>query len=155
MRLGSCNNCGSELPEGARICPTCGHPVGQSSKDRPPSVAQGPDPFRATASAPTEAASNVYGAKRTDGMAIASLACGILGVIFFPVGLSIVLSIVAIVLGKQSRERIQASEGVLDGLQLARAGFILGIVGVVLGLLAIVVVLALFGAFFSGEMSFG
>ena len=154
--MGSCNNCGSELPEGARICPTCGHPVGQSSKDRPPSVSQGPDPSQdIPLSAPTEATHAVHAAQRNDGMAIASLSCGILGVIFFPIGLSIALSIVAIVLGKQSRERIEASDGALDGLQFAKAGFVLGIVGVVLGLLAIFVVLAMFGAFFSGEMSFG
>lgn len=154
--MGSCNNCGSELPEGARICPTCGHPVGPSSKDRPPNVPAGPESFQqAPALGPNEFAQPAYGSKRTDGMAIASMVCGILGVIFFPVGLSVVLSIVAIVLGKQSRDRIEASDGALNGLQFAKAGFILGIVGVVLGLFAILVVLAMFGAFFSGEMRFG
>ncbi|HVF12432.1 MAG TPA: DUF4190 domain-containing protein [Actinomycetota bacterium] len=83
-------------------------------------------------------------------MAIASRVCGILGVTFFPV----VLSIVAIVLGKQARDRIAASDGALDGLQFANAGFILGIVGLVLGVLAIVVVLAVFGAIFSGAVGF-
>jgi hypothetical protein len=27
----SCFNCGSELPEGARFCPTCGAPVGEAN----------------------------------------------------------------------------------------------------------------------------
>lgn len=151
----SCGNCGSEVPDGARICPTCGHPVGSSSKDQPSIASPSPWPApRAPASAPSEVAQPVYPSRRTDGMAIASMVCGILGVIFFPVGLSVVLSIVAIVLGKQSRDRIHASDGALNGHQFANAGFILGIVGLVLGVLAIIVVLALFGAFFSGEMRF-
>lgn len=150
--MGSCNNCGSELPEGARICPTCGHPVGSSSKDQPSIASPSPWPApQAPPSAPREASQPAYASRRTDGMAIASMVCGILGVTFFPV----VLSIVAIVLGKQARDRIEASDGALNGLQFANAGFILGIVGLVLGVLAILVLLALFGAIFSGAMRFG
>ncbi len=147
----TCNNCGSEVPDGARICPTCGHPVGSSSKGQPSIASPSPWPApQAPASAPREVAQPPYPSRDTDGMAIASMVCGILGITFFPV----VLSIVAIVLGKQSRDRIEASDGALNGLQYAKAGFILGIIGLALGLLVVFVVLALFGAFFSGEMGF-
>lgn len=151
--MGSCTNCGSELPSGARICPTCSHPVGIPANDPTRSAAQVPNAVQdAPASAtPRDFVAAPLSGQRTDAMAIASLVCGILGLVAFPV----VLSIVAIVLGKQSRDRIEASNGAIDGLGLAKAGFILGIVGVALGVLVILLVVLIFGAFLWGDMKFG
>ena len=76
---------------------------------------------------------------RTEGLAIASLVCGIVGLIAVP----LLPSIIAIVLGRQARTRIEESRGELEGAGLAKAGFILGIVGVVFW--AIIAVLLIIG----------
>lgn len=54
--------------------------------------------------------------------AIASLVCGVIGTIFFP----LVLSIAAIVLGVQARQAIRTQPLVYRGNGLALAGIILG-----------------------------
>lgn len=70
----------------------------------------------------------------TEGQAVAALVLGILGLVFCPV----ICSIIAIVLGKSSQRKIESSGGTLGGLGMAKAGFVLGIVGLVLGLFWIV-----------------
>lgn len=69
---------------------------------------------------------------RTEGFAIASLACGIAG--FFAV--PIVGSVLAIVFGSVGRKRI-AQDPSLSGQDMARAGIIIGWVGLVLGILVV------------------
>jgi hypothetical protein len=69
--------------------------------------------------------SNNLSPKRESRAAVA-LACGILGLLLFP----IVFGGTAIVLGVQSRKRIQSSQGVLTGEGLAKAAVILGILDV-------------------------
>lgn len=73
------------------------------------------------------------GPPKTDGQAVAALVCGIIGLVACPV----IFSVIAMVLGKQSEKRILASGGTLTGDQMAKAGWILGIVGVVLSVIAI------------------
>ncbi|MCK8433583.1 DUF4190 domain-containing protein [Streptomyces sp. D2-8] len=68
---------------------------------------------------------------RTNGLAIASLCCGIIGLFF----LNIVLGPLAIVFGAVARR--QAS--VRNGAGMAKAGIILGIVDVVLWLVLLAV----------------
>ena len=111
-----CANCGRDLSPSAISCPNCGHP--------------GPAAGSAAVSAPAS--------KRTEGFAIASLVCGILG--FF--GVPIVGSILAIVFGSVARKRI-AQDPNLGGTEMARAGMIIGWIGAVLGILAIVLVIVL------------
>lgn len=68
----------------------------------------------------------------TDGQAIAALVLGILGL----AGVCpIVGSIAAIVMGRSAEKRIEASGGTIGGEGLAKAGWILGIVGIALGVL--------------------
>lgn len=74
------------------------------------------------------AQSPVAGPQRTDGGAIVSLVLGILGIFPFP----LVLSIVALILGRRARARI-ARDPSLDGAGLARAGIVLGWIGIVVG----------------------
>jgi hypothetical protein len=63
-----------------------------------------------------------------NGKAIASLVLGIVGIIACP----IVFSIIGLILGYQARNEIAASGGWQTGESLAKAGIILGWVGLVL-----------------------
>lgn len=71
--------------------------------------------------------------RRTESNAIASLILGILGIITCPV----ILSIPAIILGNQAQQKIRQDPS-LEGEGMARAGLILGWVGVGLGALGVV-----------------
>lgn len=158
--MGTCTNCGTEVPEGARICRSCGSPYSpkQQAPQQPPPQQPGPTgqpaaPIQQPPAGPTTwqtpqsfGPGGTVSVAPTDGQAIASLVCGILGIFFCPV----ILSIVAIVLGKSSMTRIEASGGALQGHQLAKAGFIVGIVGVVLGVLAVIGFILLFGGLVAG-----
>ncbi|WP_206427345.1 DUF4190 domain-containing protein [Clostridium rectalis] len=79
--------------------------------------------------------------KRTDGMAIASLVCGIVGLVFLfmPIvyGLGIIPAILAIVFGNISKGKIRKDPN-LDGYGMAKAGFICGVVGVVLVVISLI-----------------
>ncbi|MEW2076365.1 DUF4190 domain-containing protein [Streptomyces sp. NPDC012403] len=68
---------------------------------------------------------------RTNGLAIASLCCGIIGLFF----LNIVLGPLAIVFGAVARR--QAAAG--NGAGMAKAGIVLGIVDVVLWIVLLIV----------------
>ena len=76
--------------------------------------------------------------KRTEGFAIASLVCGIVG--FF--GVPIVGSILAIVFGRTARTRI-AADPELGGAEMARAGVIIGWIGLAIGVLAVLFLIVL------------
>jgi len=66
-----------------------------------------------------------YGAPRTNGLAVASLVLGIAGWAICGIG-----SVIAIVLGAIARSQIRASGGLETGDGMAKAGIILGCVGV-------------------------
>ncbi len=74
--------------------------------------------------------------KRTEGTAIASLILGIAGFVVCP----LVPSIVAIILGTQARAKIR-SDPMLDGDGMAKAGVILGWIGVGIAVLAAVAII--------------
>lgn len=75
----------------------------------------------------------------TSGKAIASLVLGIVGLLTCG---CLIGSILAIVFGNLAKKEIAASGGAKSGAGLAKAGFILGIVGVVLAVLYWIVVAA-------------
>jgi hypothetical protein len=75
--------------------------------------------------------SAAYAGPRTDGLAIASLICGIVGIACFVLCLGVILGPAAAIMGFISRQRIVSSGGTLGGGALALAGLILGIVGFV------------------------
>jgi hypothetical protein len=70
--------------------------------------------------------------QRTPGNAVASLVLGILGFLVCP----IICSVLAIVFGQQAKGQIERDPN-LTGAGPAQAGYIMGIVGLVLGGLAI------------------
>src|SRR5438067_2461214 len=86
---------------------------------------------------PPQPAAPSYGAAAktgTNGLAVASLVCGI-------VGCFTVTAIVAIVLGFIARNQIEQSGGTQQGSGMALAGIILGGIGIGLGIAYIVVII--------------
>jgi hypothetical protein len=104
------------------MCSNCGHPQGV-----PVQRAVGP------------IGAHPVGLRRTDGQAVAALIFGIVGLVVCP----LIPSIVAVILGSQARARI-ASNPDLDGDGLAKAGVILGWVGIGLSALGVVFVVLAF-----------
>ncbi len=104
-----CSYCGQQISDIAQSCPNCGHPAA-----RVPGTA-------ATTS------------QRTEGLAVASLVLGLAGFVVCP----FVCSIIAVVLGYQARRRLD-EDPTLEGEGMAKAGIILGWVGMALGLVVIV-----------------
>jgi hypothetical protein len=81
-----------------------------------------------------------------EGSAVAALVLGIFGVISCP----LILSIPAVIVGNQARAKIR-SDPSLDGDGLARAGVILGWVGIGLAVVGLVAAILAFAAIgFSG-----
>jgi hypothetical protein len=76
-----------------------------------------------------------YAGPRTDGLAIASLICGIVGIACFFTCLGVVLGPVAAIMGFISRQRVASSGGTLGGGGLALAGLILGVVDFVVSVI--------------------
>lgn len=75
----------------------------------------------------------------TDGLALGSMITGIAALVLScAYGIGLLASPVALVLGKVSLNRIKRSEGRLGGHGLALTGFILGIVGTALLVLALI-----------------
>ncbi len=114
----TCSNCGRQLSPRATACPGCGEPG-------PVSLSQ----VGATALA---------AAGRTDGYAIASLACS--ATAFF--GTFIFGSVLGIILGKMATKRL-AADPELEGEGLARIGIILGWVGVAISVVVFLLGLAM------------
>ncbi|MEA3350809.1 MAG: DUF4190 domain-containing protein [Chloroflexota bacterium] len=69
-------------------------------------------------------------------MAVISLVAGILGLTLFPT----IGSIAAVITGSLAKKEIQQSAGTLGGEGLARAGVILGWIGIALAILGICIV---------------
>jgi hypothetical protein len=121
-----CTYCGSDMSDAATACPKCGHPRGGAS-------------------------ARTAGGRRTEGSAVASLVLGIAGFVVCP----LICSVIAVVLGNQAKTKI-AIDPSLDGEGMAKAGVILGWIGIGLSALAIVgfVLLAIYGTTTSSEFDF-
>jgi len=76
-------------------------------------------------------------ARRTNGMAVASLVLGLVGILFFWV--FAIPPILAIVFGSVARSQIRASGGSQEGEGLAIAGIVLGIVDVAFLLVTLII----------------
>ncbi len=76
--------------------------------------------------------------RRTNQFAIAALVCGIVGIWLFPAG------IVAIVLGRKAQRQIQLRDE--HGRGLAKAGVILGYIGIAVFIVGLVVPFLMFSS---------
>lgn len=119
--MGYCTNCGQQLGEGVQTCPSCGSVQPTSGGQ---AATPGPAPGGMAGAVPM---------RRTEGLAIASLVLGIVGIVACP----LVGSILALVFGNRAQERIR-NDPMLEGEGMARAGVILGWIGVGLAALGVV-----------------
>jgi uncharacterized OB-fold protein len=124
----ACLHCGREVSPRAEACPQCGEPGPAAT------------PASYPASPVTSAMATV---NRTDPFAIASIICAVVNFI----GAFFAGAILAIIFGRIAEKNI-AADPALGGANLARAGIIVGWVG-----LAIVAVFALLGFTFLGLFS--
>ena len=135
---------GAEPPKesGGRSYWDAPSPAGDSPAWEPPAGSSETPLWETPAGGPQAPASAGYrapGQQQTPGNAIAALVLGILGLILCP----IVCSVLAIVFGQQAKSQIERDPN-LTGAGLAQAGFIMGIVGLVLyGLFILIWVIAI------------
>ena len=115
MTANYCNSCGAELPPGRPFCANCGRPV------------DGP--------VPGSVGSMRESTGQTSSKAVASLALGVAGFVIVPV----VCSVIAIILGSQAKHEIEADPR-LGGESMARAGVILGWVGLVFSAVGLLII---------------
>jgi hypothetical protein len=118
-----CGNCGQQLGDGVATCPSCG--AVQPGRAEP-----GPIASASQAGGP---AAGAVPMRRTEGLAIASMVLGIVGIVACP----LIGSVLALVFGYRAQERIR-NDPMLEGEGLARAGVIMGWIGVGLAALGIV-----------------
>jgi hypothetical protein len=93
--------------------------------------------------------------------ATVSMVLGIIALVLTPIGcccgiieiVAIALGVVAVVMGIQARNRVNASGGTLGGGGKAQAGLITGIIAVILGVIFGVLYLVFFGLSSSGALS--
>jgi hypothetical protein len=126
----------------------------QPGSEQPPVYGQQPAYGQPPYGAPQYPVHPAYlAAPQSDGLAVGAMVTGIASMVLAcAYGVGLLGSPVALVLGRVSLKRIDASQGQLGGRSMAMAGFVLGIIGTVLLLLAIafvvvVVVAGLNGAF--------
>jgi hypothetical protein len=148
----TCANCGAEAQPG-QACPNCGtlQPAapGQASgagwgSYGPSSPGWGGGPGQPPQQQPYYplAGQPYYGGygpgapfqQKTNGMAVASLVCSVLG-LFCGVG-----AVVGVILGFVARGQIRRSAGAQKGEGLATAGIVVGFVVIALGILVAVII---------------
>lgn len=78
--------------------------------------------------------------KRTSGMAIASFVLGIMSITSWWIGVGFVMSILAIIFGVIGLREVKGSPDQVTGYGLALAGFILGVITLAIGVMAMVFV---------------
>ena len=110
--------------------------------DQPPRQ-QGPAQWQQVSPQPQHGPNPPGRAPETNGLAIASLVCGVLGLSFIP----FLASIAAVILAPKAKAQIDASGGREIGRGLAVAGQITGWIGIGLALAGLLVALVLFGVF--------
>lgn len=133
----ACPHCGTDLSPRATACPTCGEPGPAAA---PPPYA--PPPYAPYPPAGGGTAPLLETISRTDGYAIASIVCAVANFVgFFFVG-----GVLGVIFGKMAERRIAENPG-REGASLARAGIVVGWVGIAVGLLFLLLGIAAFGAF--------
>lgn len=79
-----------------------------------------------------------YNQLKRNGMSVASLVLGIIGVVFSCWTVGIIPGIISLILGIVAKRRIRRSQGTQSGDGMALAGIILGIIAIILGIYVII-----------------
>ena len=129
-----CGNCGSQQPDEAVTCTNCGATLSSGNPAQQP--VQQPNPNGKIPSNPSD--------KKK---AIASMVCGIIGVVLGWTGVlaivGLVVSIIGVFLAVKARNGIPVGG---DGRGMATAGLVCGIIGIVFGGIVALCVLCVGGA---------
>lgn len=129
-----CAQCGTQSDDGDTFCASCGEPL-----STPGSVLAPPPPTAGAYASPAMPMRGYAPAPpmppATNGMAVAALVCGILGIF-----------VLAMVFGYIGRRQIDESYGRYGGRGMATAGIVLGWIGLVIFVLWVVVIIAVLAA---------
>jgi hypothetical protein len=146
-----CPSCGAPNEEGTVFCGNCGAaltadatpPTGEAplQSDAPVEVALAVPPPPPPPEPPEPSIRTVGAVVPTNGMAIASLILSIAGLTVVPV----IGSVLALILGYMARRDIRQRPTETSGEGLAKAGIVIGWIGVVGAVLAVCVGIGLFG----------
>ncbi|HWZ43111.1 MAG TPA: DUF4190 domain-containing protein [Candidatus Saccharimonadales bacterium] len=130
-----CTQCGGQLPDQMRFCPTCGTSTGAQTGIAG-SAAQTPLP-----NAGVTGASAAPALPQTEPTAVISLVLGILSLTIF----HFLAGIPAVIVGQSARAKIRANPRKLAGEEMATAGIVMGWISIGLAcfVLLVVVVLAI------------
>lgn len=79
---------------------------------------------------------------KNDGMAIAGLVCGIVGLVLTLCWVGVILGILGVIFGVVGIKKIDASNGTLQGRGMALAGAICGAISIAIFLVMIVIAIA-------------
>ena len=140
----ACLHCGRELSPRATACPECGEPGPAAGASSAAGGAGPPAPTAPAAPDRGSVGSVMSSVNRTEPFAIASIVCAVGNF----VGAFLIGAILGIVFGKIAQKNIAANPA-LEGASLARAGIIVGWVGVGLVVAFLLLGVTVFG-FFSG-----
>lgn len=130
-----CAKCGKEMDDNAKFCPSCG------ADATVPTVSEQPSYQQPSYDEPAYT-------EQSSGTGVGAMVCGILSLVlcWLPI-VGLVLGIVATILGGKGRRTLPP-----DKRGMALAGFIMGIIGMVIGigmLVAMIIALVFVGSAFS------
>jgi hypothetical protein len=141
-----CKQCGTEVPEGVKFCPSCGAPVEAEAKEA--GQASGPMTLPDTGGQGAPSGPSYAPPKKNNGKAIASLVLGILALVSFFTGwgaiVGLILGVVGIVMGVNAKKEIDATGQ--EGKGMATAGLVCSIIGTVIAGIGALCVLCIAGS---------
>lgn len=140
-----CAKCGKEMDDSAKFCPACGADAGVETAASPELPSYQAPSYGAASSSESDQS-------QSSGSGVGAMVCGIIGLVlcWVPI-IGLILSIVALALGAKGRKTLP-----LDKRGMATAGFVMGIIGMVIGIIyivALVVIAIIAGTMFS--LAFG
>lgn len=131
-----CAHCGGKIEDGEKFCQNCGASVEEAKTGMESNTMQTNYTQTTAVNDNMQNNINAAGKQKTNGMAIASFVCSLVGIIIF----GVILGILAISLGATAKKRMQVfNEG---GSGLATAGIVIGIIDIVGAFIATIVKLA-------------
>ena len=148
-----CKQCNFENPDGAEFCSNCGTVLAandqpQSNLQQPVSQSQQTEVKQTPYQIQSPVVSNASQSAPSNGLSVAALVCGILGIVgsFIPIVkyFTLVLAILGIVFGVLGKKKAMETGHTNTGL--ATAGLVLGIIGTAFSAVGVICALACAGA---------